>query len=490
MECVKENAVPCDVSLCINPLNYLMGLVYNVARDTDLSNTSAYVDAYAQVMVKNGIVLSNANGKYCCPDCTSEHGFYYFGSYYGFTSILNYDGLDKTGPNHNELTFDASRKFDCCVNLALSPENIVDYRDQRFFKTKNKAICLGYGYLYNFLSISGAKSIVKAIDGWKIPSKVDATELVNYLGGVAEAGGKLKEVSEQEPFGHFDDPNTGATNKVKFNALGSGFIDDSGVYNHLRISFRIWTTDVDPTDTTKAIGLAILNSSPSASVIGFDKKHGLAVRLVRPATAIELLLADGTNSIDNPTLIESYVGNDSKIYGAVKIGAQVWLMENLAETKFSDNSNIAYFNSIVWPLNTGVLQGYTYQEDYLFSYSPDSTLKREPCFELFDKTPPCCKTNFNESYQRLRYETGLDLGQATMDDIEFVEASSFNSRSGLGIILDSLKRSNPDITKSQISAFMDEFNSESGLVVKCIGCDIHIYTVSGYLDYLENKSIL
>lgn len=490
MECVKENVVPCDVSLCINPLNYLMGLVYNVARDTDLSNEEAYLDAYNTVMNDNGIVLSNANGKYCCPDCTSEHGFYYFGSYFGFTSILNYDGLDKTSPNHNELGFDASRKFECCVNLALRPENIIDYRDQRFFRTKNKAVCLGYGYLYNFLSITGTKSIVKTIDDWRIPSQVDATLLVNYLGGPFEAGGKLKEVSELEPFGHFDFPNVGALNKFKFNAIGSGFIDETGMFDQFRISFRMWTTTVDPTDSTKAIGVAILNSSAGANILGFDKKIGFSVRLVRPATTDELQLPDGTNSLDNPSLISSYVGNDGKVYGTVKIGTQVWLMENLAETKFSDNSNIPYFTDTNWPLNAGITQGYTYQDDSQFNYLADSILKREPCFDLFDKTPPCCKTNFNESYQRLRYETGLDLDPSSMLDIEFVEASSFNSRSGLGIILDSLKRSNPDITKSQISAFMDAFNSESGLVIKCIGCDIHIYTVSGYLDYLENKSIL
>ena len=489
MECVKENVVPCDVSLCINPLSYLMGLIYNSARDTDLSSQMAYANAYDKVMTDGGIVLSNADGKYCCPDCTSEHGFYFLGGYLGLTTIISHDGLGKDEPHHNELSFDASRKIDCCVNLALSPESLVNFRDDWFFKTKNKAVCLGYGYLYNFLSITGTKSIVKAIDGWKIPTQDEVTLLINYLGGANEAGGKLKEVGELASLCHWNNNNIGATNKYRFNALGSGFIDESGLYDQIRVSFCMWTTTVDPTDSTKAIALKILNSSPNANILGYDKKMGYSVRLVRPATAIESQLPDGTNSIDNPTLISSYVGNDGKVYGAVKIGTQVWLMENLAETKFSDNSNIPYFDSMTWPLNTDTTQGYTYQDEYSFSFDSDSILKREPCFDLFDKTPPCCKTNFNESYQRFRYETDLDIDNYSTS-VELVEVSSFNSRSGLGIILDSLKRSNPDITKSQITALFERFIYEYGIVIKCIGCDIHIYTNSGYMAYLTNKSIL
>lgn len=489
MECVKENVVPCDVSLCINPLNYLMGLVYNVARDNDLSSSSVYSQAYDTVMESGGIVLSNADGKYCCPDCDTEHGFYFLGGYSAFAGLLDFDGLTKQQPMHNDLSFDASRKFECCVNLATRPQTLVDYRDELFFKTKNKAVCLGYGFLYSFLTVNGPKSIVKAIDGWKIPTQTEATLLINYLGGKFEAGGKLKEVGELPDVSHWGSNNIGATNKYKFNAFGSGFIDETGTYDQLRFSFCMWTTTVDPTDTTKAIGLKILESSPNANILGFDKNLGFSVRLVRPATSDELNLPDGTNSIDNPSLIASYVGNDGKVYGAVKIGTQVWLMENLAETKFSDNSNISYFDSSSWSLNSSIAQGYTYQDENNFSLDTDSVLKREPCFELFDKTPPCCKTNFNESYQRFRYETDIDSGSYPSYS-ELIEANSFNLRSGLGIILDSLKRSNPDITKAQISNLFSKFSYEYGLVIKCIGCDIHIYTNSGYMAYLTNKSIL
>jgi uncharacterized protein (TIGR02145 family) len=491
MECVKENIVPCDVSLCINPINYLMGLVYNIARDGDSSSTNLYGNAYSILMDNNNydkqdIVLSNANGKYCCPDCNSEHGFYFLGSYNQFRSIMLFDGLNNGDPQHHELLFDASRKFECCVNLSLTTQSLLEYQDETFLMTRNKAICFGYGHLYNFSIVNGTKSIVKAVDGWKIPSQLDTTILINYLGGSFEAGGKLKELGEFNTTSHWQG-NVGATNRTNFSAFGSGFIDENGVYDQLRISFSMWTTTVDPTDSTKAMVFKIYNSSSTAYTVGIDKNHGVSIRLVRPATSAELLLADGTNSLENPTLLTAYVGNDGKVYSTVKIGTQVWLMESLAETKFSDNTNIPFSDDTTWNANSPTIPTYTFQPDFNFQEECDTVLKREPCFDLYDKTPPCCKTNFNESIQRLRYE-GTSDSSGGYNDI--IESNSFNSRSGLGIMLDSLRRANPEISNFQIDNFFMSLIYEYGLVIKCIGCDIYFFTSGGYIDYLQTKSIV
>ena len=54
--------------------------------------------------------------------------------------------------------------------------------------------------------------------GWHIPSKAEWEELINYLGGVDVAGGKLKKEGET----HWKNPNTGATNQSLFSALPGG----------------------------------------------------------------------------------------------------------------------------------------------------------------------------------------------------------------------------------------------------------------------------
>jgi len=64
----------------------------------------------------------------------------------------------------------------------------------------------------------------------------------------------------------------------------------------------------------------------------FSKEVGFSVRLVRPATSFEQDLADGT------IIPNAYTGNNGRIYSAVKIGTQVWLSENLAETKYYDGT--------------------------------------------------------------------------------------------------------------------------------------------------------
>jgi uncharacterized protein (TIGR02145 family) len=493
MICEKENSLPCDISLCINPISYLMGLVYNAVQDMDSSDTAVYKDAFDSVMVSQGIVLSNASGKYCCPDCNTENGFYFLGDFAEFESIVTFDGLGNDKPQHHELGFDRDRLFGCCVNSALQQDEHITYKDDLFLNTTNKAVCYGYGYHYNFVSISyPGYNIANPVNGWKVPTEAEALQLVNYIGGSAEAGGKLKEKrGGLNAFQHWSGGNIGGINKYNFSALGSGYIDYLGGEHDLKQAFNMWTTTIDSANTTQAIVLNLTTAQTTSNFISRDKREGLSVRLVRVATAIELLLADGTTSESNPTELPAYVGNDGKVYTTTKIGNQIWLAENLAETYFSNGSSISYAsNSNIWiNINTNFS---AYIKFDVSSYDPiDFLLKKSPCFDLFDKTPPCCKTNFNESYQRLLYDTDLDLTTSANDTTGFslIEGSSFNLRSGLGIMLDSLKRLDPNVTKAQMAEFFKAFLGEESLVIKCIGCDIHIYTGGGYRNYLQDKNI-
>ena len=68
-----------------------------------------------------------------------------------------------------------------------------------------------YGFLYNFKT---AKKVCPI--GWHLPSNVEWTKLIDYLGGVELAGGKLKS------FTGWNNPNTGANNESGFNAIPSG----------------------------------------------------------------------------------------------------------------------------------------------------------------------------------------------------------------------------------------------------------------------------
>jgi uncharacterized protein (TIGR02145 family) len=54
--------------------------------------------------------------------------------------------------------------------------------------------------------------------GWHVPSKAEWQQLIDYLGGVSVAGGKMKE----QGIAHWTNPNEGATNESRFTALPSG----------------------------------------------------------------------------------------------------------------------------------------------------------------------------------------------------------------------------------------------------------------------------
>jgi len=81
-----------------------------------------------------------------------------------------------------------------------------------------------FGVLYNWAAAmntqKGSASTVQGVcpAGWHLPSDAEWSQLTDYLGGSAVAGGKLKETG----YWHWDMPNTGATNETGFTARAGG----------------------------------------------------------------------------------------------------------------------------------------------------------------------------------------------------------------------------------------------------------------------------
>jgi uncharacterized protein (TIGR02145 family) len=73
-----------------------------------------------------------------------------------------------------------------------------------------------YGYLYNWKTVHDTRRL--APEGWHVPTRSEWDQLVSYLGGIYEAGGKLKQTGAD----NWKTPNEGASNSSGFNALPGG----------------------------------------------------------------------------------------------------------------------------------------------------------------------------------------------------------------------------------------------------------------------------
>ena len=105
-----------------------------------------------------------------------------------------------------------------------------------------------YGALYNWRAVESGKLCPA---GWHVPNEMDWTVLINYLGGAAVAGGKLKATGTNEVGdGLWYSPNTGATNDTGFTGLPAGWRKglrqfpgyEDGIFEHVMQLGTWWSS--------------------------------------------------------------------------------------------------------------------------------------------------------------------------------------------------------------------------------------------------------
>lgn len=199
----------------------------------------------------------------------------------------------------------------------------------------------GLGKLYNGFAVVDARNISSA--GWHVPTVTEWNTLVSYVGGSTYGGGALKEVG----LIYWESPNSGASNAYSFNAKGSGIRTyNSGSFVYLKQRWEIYSSTPSGANLQ---GLNVYAIHAGTGVTPLDKKNGAAVRFIK----------------DDSTLA-TYTGNDGKTYTTVKIGNQVWMSQNLRETKYRDGSDIPQVtdNTSWYGLTTGAFCWYNNNSGY------------------------------------------------------------------------------------------------------------------------------
>jgi uncharacterized protein (TIGR02145 family) len=137
----------------------------------------------------------------------------------------------------------------------------------------NNANLIVYGSLYNWYAVHDIKGLCPT--GWHVPTNEEWTTLINTLGGLEVAGGKLKESG----LDHWTFPNAGADNSSDFGAIGAGFRDMNGTYTGLNQNVYFWSSS--EYSLTHGISRKLYFDYPYVSFAGNYKQSGFSVRCIK-----------------------------------------------------------------------------------------------------------------------------------------------------------------------------------------------------------------
>jgi uncharacterized protein (TIGR02145 family) len=130
-----------------------------------------------------------------------------------------------------------------------------------------------YGRLYDWDNARKA-----CPTGWHLPSDTEWTDLIHYLSGAMQAGGKIKETGTA----HWKAPNKGATNETGFTALPGGYRTGRGKYVNFKHNLAYFWSSTE-NDATTAWGYYITYGEPVIYrySMTFTKDMGFYVRCVK-----------------------------------------------------------------------------------------------------------------------------------------------------------------------------------------------------------------
>lgn len=129
-----------------------------------------------------------------------------------------------------------------------------------------------YGALYNWFTVNTG---MLCPTGWHVPTDVEWTELIDFLGGENVAGGKLKEIGTD----HWISPNNGATDETGFTALPGGYRNFDGVFYNIGENGNWWSSTED--GAGGAWYRKIQNSIADVSRLSYMKQRGFSIRCVK-----------------------------------------------------------------------------------------------------------------------------------------------------------------------------------------------------------------
>jgi uncharacterized protein (TIGR02145 family) len=157
----------------------------------------------------------------------------------------------------------------------------------------DEANCDSYGALYQwdemmaYEPVEGARGACP--HGFHVATATEWATMVDYLGGEAVAGGKLKEAG----FNHWNYPNEGATDASGFNGLPGGYVNPDGSFANQNNTADVWTSSPDSPGLAKA---RVLSSADAGAVqASSDRASARSCRCIQD-NAVEMTMLAGDTS--------------------------------------------------------------------------------------------------------------------------------------------------------------------------------------------------
>ena len=173
-----------------------------------------------------------------------------------------------------------------------------------------------FGKLYNWYAVAGiydAASLANpalranlAPAGWHFPTDTEWTQLTDYLGGAAVAGGKMKSAgSTSDGTGLWVGTNEYATNVSGFSGLPAGYRDNDGGFNYIRLNATWWSSSEN--DTTDAWWRSLNTNNGIVEGSYASKKYGFSVRLMNNTLSNNQSIKSNLFSIYPNPAIDNFV---------------------------------------------------------------------------------------------------------------------------------------------------------------------------------------
>lgn len=133
-----------------------------------------------------------------------------------------------------------------------------------------------FGKLYNFGAVNNTKGLAPI--GWHVPTDGEWSILIENLGGIDVAGGKMKESG----IAHWATPNNTADNRSGFTALPGGYRSDNGQFFGLGSFISCWWSSTSTSSNNDNAYYRFITSDSSGIIKDYGSRYfGFSVRCIK-----------------------------------------------------------------------------------------------------------------------------------------------------------------------------------------------------------------